>query len=238
MNKFKKKFIVLFCLLFLGLFVAGCGNQIENIQEKSQIHTESTQNPFVFSAQINLDRQVLESLLTRENNGNIYKLIPATDSNKDLKYWKDLVVFGDEKYVGSYFLDRKLRTENQAKSRYEKIMTAMWQQKPPDTQFYIILLNEEFAGIIDATELTSDYNAKIGYITAQHQVSKGVATNALHIVVELLKYLKCNNFYSIPNISLWIFDDNAASITVAKKNGFVYAELDIENKRSRYILNL
>ena len=78
----------------------------------------------------------------------------------------------------------------------------------------------------------------IGYVTEQSKANKGIATNALKIIVQLLKQMKDNNTYNYSKLSLWIFDENVSSIKVAKRNGFELSEKNYDQQLSKYTLNL
>ncbi len=154
-----------------------------------------------------------------------------------MEYWKSLVST-DKDYIQTFFLNKEPLTESKAISQFNDTIKIMWETEKPDFLLFIVLLNGDYAGIIKCVGLTYGKTTTIGFITAKEYAGQGVATHALKMLVSFIKYLKESRFYSVPTASLWIFDDNLASVAVAKKNKFIYTEQDVENKRGRYSLEL
>ena len=87
----------------------------------------------------------------------------------------------------------------------------------------MVTLDGEYCGIISCHELGYRDDAVISYVTTKEYKNQKVATNALKMVLGLLRRLNEKGFYSVRTVSVWIFDDNEPSIRVAKSGGFSYA---------------
>lgn len=242
MNMLRKKLkigILVSCFISgVCCLTSSCTN-ISDKQENTSSFEVKVKNDdtYSYASHLNLSEKELEDLLTINYQGNEYKLIPATDSDIHKDFWCNLVTT-DEKYMQTFFLNRKLPSKYRAESQFNSKIKNMWKSNQPDSLFFLVMLNGEYCGAIESAELTSEETAFIGYITKKEYSGQNVATNALKIFVDLIRKLNDSNFYDVSNLSLWIFDSNTASINVAKKNGFVYAEADAINERSRYVLEL
>lgn len=243
MNVFRKKLkIGILVSCFIGgicCLTSSCTNTSNNQENTSSLEIKTkNDNTYSYASHLNLSEKELENLLTIKSQGNEYKLIPTTDSDVHKDFWCNLVTT-DEKYMQTFFLNRKLPSKSRAESQFNSKIKSMWKSSnQPDSLFFLVMLNGEYCGAIESAELTSEETAFIGYITKKEYSGQGVATNALKIFVNLIRTLNDSNFYNVSNLSLWIFDSNKASINVAKKNGFVYTEADAINKRSRYVLKI
>ncbi len=237
---FIKKFLnkILICsLVVASLFTPGCGNAPKqpDVSNVSFSVSKTDLEGYSYASRIGLDPQTLEDLLTIKENAKEYKLIPAVRNTSHEEYWKNLVTDNDD-YIKTFFLNRKALTKVQAIVEFREAINVMWNDASPDELFFISTLNGNYAGIIKCSGLTSS-ETTIGYVTAKEYKGQNVATNALKMLVKLLKRLNENKFYSIEKTLLWIFDDNPASIAVAEKNGFTYDKQDAANNRARYKLN-
>lgn len=240
--KYKKK-ILLFILVPLSTnLLVGCApNKVyQTTTDSKYIYQEKNYNSNFerLSKLLNVSKTNLENKLTLKNGEDIFKLVPATENSVDLDFYKDLVVYGDEEYTKLYFQNKKMKNEEQARNHYNSYMMDMWKKSPPSSLFFLISLNDERVGIISTGTLVSSDEIMIGYVTEQSKANKGIATNALKIIVQLLKQMKDNNTYNYSKLSLWIFDENVSSIKVAKRNGFELSEKNYDQQLSKYTLNL
>lgn len=228
-------------------FTSACsnGSSVENnsnsstaVQVKTQAQPKTeNENLYSYASHLNLSNEELENLLTVTKEGNEYKLIPVTSNSKEYEdFWCDLVTTNED-YMQTFFLNRKLPSKSRALSQFRSKLKSMWNSRKADTLFFITTLNGEYCGTVESAGLSTE-DGIIGYITKQEYAGKGIASTSLEMFVNLIKHLNSTGFYNVKTLSLWIFDDNAASISVAKKNGFVFAEADPENKRSRYSLEI
>ena len=237
-RKLKINFLVLLYSFTWCLFMSGCGNNTEQSENnKHSDISEYSKNLNSYSLHLNLDRNALENLLTFKKEENEYKLIPATNSKKDLEFWINLVT-KDKDYIKTYFLNREPIDADKARNKFNSTIKSMWYAEKPDSLMFIILLNNNYAGIIKCTDLSVKNAATVGFITAKEYCGQGVATHGLRMFLELIKYLKDTKVCETQTISLWIFDDNLASLSVAKNIGFTFAKYDNKNKRARYDFNL
>ena len=131
-----------------------------------------------------------------------------------------------------------MKSDQQAKNYYNSYMKDMWKKSPPNSLFFLMSLNSERVGIISTSTLTSSDEITIGYVTEQSKANKGIATNSLKIMVQLLKYMKDNSIYNYSKLALWIFDENTGSIKVAEKNGFKLSEKNEAKQLSKYTLKI
>lgn len=240
--RYKKKILIFILASLSTNLLIGCTpNKVYKTTDDSKyIYQEKNYN-YSFerlSKLLNINKTDLENELTLKNGNNIFKLVPATQSSTDLDFYKDLVVYGDKEYTKLYFQNKKMKNEEQAKSHYSSYMTDMWKNSPPHSLFFLISLNDERVGIISTSALVSSDEVTIGYITKQSKTNRGIATNSLKIIVQLLKNIKNNNTYKYSKLSLWIFDENVNSIKVAKRNGFELSEKNYEQQLSKYTLSL
>ena len=236
-NKFKKLFLL--PLLFLLCFVApGCSESSgESAPQASNSAGQGNASLTAFASKLQLSEGELEELLTTEQNSKLYKLVPASKGNTDKDFWVNLVTT-DQEYMQTYFLDRKVLQKKQAADEFSEMISGMWDQSPAQTLLFMVTLDGEYCGIISCHELNYRLGAVISYVTAKQYKNQKVATNALKMVLGLLRRLNEKGIYSVKTVSVWIFDDNEPSIQVAKSGGFSYAENDAQNKRGRYSLDL
>lgn len=225
---------VLMCLLTIcSVFIVGCSNS-QQTPESPTFTSEEATKQYSYAVYLGLDKSTFEDLLTMKVDDNEYKLIPASNNSKYREYWTSLVT-KDENYVKLFFQNRQGVNREQAISKFNNYIGAMWNfQGVPDELFFITAVNGKFAGIIMCSGITSEDTVTIGYITAKEYAGQGIATNSLKIMVKLIKHLNSTKFCHASAASVWIFDDNPASIAVANNNGFVYQEHDSENNKSRY----
>lgn len=242
MIRYKKKILIFILALLSSNLLIGCtpnktyqtaADSKYAYQEKD--YNDSFQN---LSKLLNVDKTELESKLTLKNGNDTLKLVPAMNTSKDLDFYKSLVVYGDEEYTKLYFQNKKMKNEQQAKNYYNSNMKDMWKKSPPNSLFFLISLNNERVGIISTSTLTSSDEITIGYVTEQSKANKGIATNSLKIMVQLLKYMKDNSIYNYSKLALWIFDENTGSIKVAEKNGFKLSEKNEAKQLSKYTLKI
>jgi len=239
-KKVKRKTLISYMMLIISLALTGCNKSDVNVEKakdnsssvtsKASVHSDS------YASHLNLDEEVLDSLLvTKKEDATEYKLVPATSSKDHIEYYKNLVTSNPD-YIQTYYLSRTPPTKEEASLKFSKNVNTMWNTKKPDYLLFLVTLNGEYCGVIECGGLKSRENPTIGYVTEKEYAGKGVATNALEMLVKLVKHLNSTGFYNVADLSLWIFDENLPSIAVAKKNGFDYAESDSENKRKRYVL--
>lgn len=240
MKNILKRVFTLLLFPAICLSIQGCNNNniVQNQNENPVSRASSTEsNRYSYASRLNLDESTLENLLKTSQNGKEYKLIPAANSSKDLDYWTNLVTT-DKEYMQTFFLNRDLLDNRRATSQYDEIFESMWVETKPNTLLFIATLDGKYCGIIGCDEIKDSSSPIVFYATSKEYKNQGIATNSVKMLINLLKHLNETKFYDIKSISVWIFDDNIASITVAKNNGFVYTENDEVNKRSRYSLTL
>ena len=121
---------------------------------------------------------------------------------------------------------------------FSETMHHMWKTNPPIEMFFKVYLNGERCGIFMCDYLDTSDDVEFAYMTEKNFTNKKVASTSVKMIINLLKHLNETEFYDINTVSLWIFDDNAASIKVAKNNGFKFVEKDPPNKRSKYSLSI
>lgn len=240
-KKLSIKYILMCTLLAAGLLVTGCSNN-SNVQNTDssvvESKVETTSQALVdFASHLSLDEKELGNVLTITEDDKEYKLLPATESEEDLNYWKGLTT-KDKEYIQTFFQNREPLTESSATSQFNKTMRSMWKTKKPDSMLFIVLLNGNYAGIINCAGLKGTTGVTIGYVTAKEYSGQGVATNALKMFIQFVKHLNEKSSYKVPKAMLYIFDDNAASIRVSEKNGFTFVEDDEKTKISKYELKL
>ena len=240
--RYKKKIIIFILALLSTNLLMGCtsNESYQTVPDSKYSYQEKDCNDAFqsLSKLLSLDKTDLENNLTLKNNGDTFKLVPATDTSKDLDFYKSLVVYGDEEYTKLYFQNKKMKSDQQAKNYYNSYMKDMWKKSPPNSLFFLMSLNNERVGIISTSTLTSSDEITIGYVTEQSKANKGIATNSLKIMVQLLKYMKDNSIYNYSKLALWIFDENTGSIKVAEKNGFELSEKNEAKQLSKYTLKI
>lgn len=240
--KYKKKLLIFILAPLSTNLLIGCAanEAYQTTSDSKYIYQEKNYNNNFerLSKLLNVNKINLEDKLTLKNGNDTFKLVPATETSTDLDFYKDLVVYGDEEYTKLYFQNKKMKNEEQANNYYNSYMMDMWKKSPPHSLFFLISLNDERVGIISTSTLISSDEITIGYITEQSKSNKGIATNSLKIMVQLLKYMKDNNTYNYSKLSLWIFDENVSSIKVAQRNGFELSEKNSDKQISKYTLNL
>lgn len=203
----------------------------------SSIKNNTKDNPFSFCTNIKLDEEKLKNLLKCKIGEKEYKLVPVMDNDEDKQYWKDLVT-KDENYVKTFFLGRHTLSEKDAEYMFRETIRHMWKTTPPIELFFKVYLNDERCGIFMCDYLDTDDEVEFAYMTEKKFTNQKVASTSVKIIVDFLKYLNETKFYNIKTVSLWIFDENKASIQVAKNNDFKFVEKDPPNKRSKYSLNI
>lgn len=242
MIKYKNKILIFTLSLLSSSLLIGCNS--DHVQQSTvnsdYTYTEKNYEDHFesLSKALNIKKENLEDKLTLEDGERIFKLIPAKSLTEDLNFYKKLVVYGDEEYTKLYFQNKKMKNERQAESYYNSCMNDMWKKHPPDSYFFIILLNNKPAGIISTSNLISSNEVTIGYITEQNKSNQGIATNALKILLDFLKYMKSNNTYNYSKLALWIFDENSNSIKVAEKNNFKLSEKNENKQMSKFTIEI
>jgi ribosomal-protein-serine acetyltransferase len=99
-------------------------------------------------------------------------------------------------------------------------------QETADGTLYIfdVFYNGEFAGAVDAHDVVAGKSAELGYYIGENFANKGLATNCTQALINfLVEHIHISYAY------MDIMKGNAASIRVATKLGFTYANEHIND---------
>ncbi|MDR1364717.1 MAG: GNAT family N-acetyltransferase [Oscillospiraceae bacterium] len=252
-KNFLKTIKSIFLLFITFLLLSDCSGSLKNKNSVCVVPGTTAKNQRSFSSKDLKEKEFKEILTNKEvptkntnkevstNNtnkkNNVISLVPATKQNSNI--WINLTT-KNGKYMQPFFQNKKALTKDQATYQLYYELNEMWitGRKPPNLLFFIVVFNGNRVGIIKCVGLTDSKTALISYITAKKYARQGIATNALKMLINLIKHLNEIGVYNCEYCALWIFNDNLASIRVAEKNGFVPKKENSKEKKKKYVLEI
>ena len=165
---------------------------------------------------------LLEKLRLNLNSGESY-LVPLIETEEHKNCLLDIFCYANPEYM-KYYLDGKLKTLEKAELIFFiNSLKRMWQGKTPRSLNFIIDVNNNSIGRIAIGPLYErrTIDSEIGYAIKEEYSGKGITSEAVKTLVELLRYLIQSGKYDIEKIRATAKEGNIASNKILQRNGFI-----------------
>lgn len=194
--------------------------QIEPEPQDVSISKEKLDGVKVLAEKFDLPfEEILEKLHFKEN----CYLIPLQKIEEHKNCLLDVFSNANPEYM-KYYLDGKLKPlEKVERIFYVNSLKRMWQGKIPKSLNFIIDVNNNSVGRIAVGPLydRGTIDSEIGYAIKEGYSRKGITSEAVKTLIELLRYLIKSGKYDIEKIRATAKEGNIASNKILQKNDFI-----------------
>ena len=164
---------------------------------------------------------LLEKLRLNLNSCKSY-LVPLIETEEHKNCLLDIFCYANPEYM-KYYLDGKLKPlEKVERIFYVNSLKRMWQGKIPKSLNFIIDVNNSVGRIaVGPLYDRGTIDSEIGYAIKEGYSRKGITSEAVKTLIELLRYLIKSGKYDIEKIRATAKEGNIASNKILQRNGFI-----------------